>query len=98
MASGLAWKVEILERLQNRDRQEFVSFKDLIKSRMFDSIYFDIFMFSVYLILFKLLLSHWLVCPRIIKIKESMNLEYEDVIVSLSTFLYIFAESFDVLI
>lgn len=34
MASGFGWKVEILHRLQQRDRQEFVSFKDLIKSRM----------------------------------------------------------------
>ncbi|CAB4004895.1 autophagy-related 16-1-like, partial [Paramuricea clavata] len=39
MALGLPWKVEILQRLQNRDRQEFVSFKDLIKShnKLFDN-------------------------------------------------------------
>ncbi|XP_028405622.1 autophagy-related protein 16-1-like [Dendronephthya gigantea] len=39
MASGFPWKVEILQRLQNRDRKEFVSFKDLIKShnKLFDN-------------------------------------------------------------
>jgi hypothetical protein len=54
MASGLPWKVEILQRLQNRDRQEFVSFKDLIKSRMFHYICFVLFMFNVHLISHKL--------------------------------------------
>lgn len=43
MASELPWKVDILQRLQNRDRQEFVSFKDLIKSRMSIFIYYLLF-------------------------------------------------------
>ena len=65
MASGMFWKVEILQRLQNRDRQEFVSFKDLIKSRMYHDIYFVFYVHlasvQTFAFLLTLLTVKWLV-------------------------------------